>query len=148
MPIRAPKDFWSGVIFIAFAAVAMGAARGYSLGSAGHMGPGYFPMMLGIVLAFIGAILIARSLVIAGEPVGTLAVIPVMVITIGVILFGAMIEKLGLIIALVVITIFSALAARRVRIWETGLLAAVMAAFAVGVFVYALRLPIPVWPDF
>ena len=51
MNIRAPKDFWSGVMFFAFAAIAMLAARGYSLGSAGKMGPGYFPMLLGIVLA-------------------------------------------------------------------------------------------------
>jgi len=43
MRIRAPKDFWSGVMFCGFAAVAILAARGYSLGTAGKMGPGYFP---------------------------------------------------------------------------------------------------------
>ena len=63
MKIRAPKDFWSGVMFCGFAAVGILAARGYSLGTAGKMGPGYFPLMLGIVLAALGAILIARSVV-------------------------------------------------------------------------------------
>ena len=47
MPIRAPKDFWTGVMFIAFAAVAMAVARDYSLGTAVRMGPGYFPLVLG-----------------------------------------------------------------------------------------------------
>ena len=44
MRIRAPKDFWSGVMFCGFAAVGILAARGYSLGTAGKMGPGYFPL--------------------------------------------------------------------------------------------------------
>jgi hypothetical protein len=44
MRIRAPKDFWSGVMFCGFAVVAILAARGYSLGTAGKMGPGYFPL--------------------------------------------------------------------------------------------------------
>ena len=67
MNIRAPKDFWSGIMFLAFAAVALLTARGYSLGSAGRMGPGYFPMLLGGVLALLGLVLVLRSLVIEGE---------------------------------------------------------------------------------
>ena len=54
--IRAPKDFWTGVMFIAIAAVALYAGRGYSLGTAVRMGPGYFPMLLGSLLALIGLI--------------------------------------------------------------------------------------------
>ena len=54
MTIRAPKDFWAGVMFCGFAAIGILAARGYSLGSAGKMGPGYFPLLLGIVLAAMG----------------------------------------------------------------------------------------------
>src|SRR5437879_6360736 len=50
MKIRAPKDFWAGVMFLGFAVVAVLAARGYSLGSADRMGPGYFPLLLGLVL--------------------------------------------------------------------------------------------------
>src|SRR5262245_16569518 len=66
MRIRAPKDFWSGVMFCGFATVAILAARGYSLGSAGKMGPGYFPLLLGGVLAGLGAILIVRSIAVDG----------------------------------------------------------------------------------
>ena len=51
MTIRAPKDFWSGVMFFAFAAIAHpGGAGTIQLGSAGKMGPGYFPMALGMLL--------------------------------------------------------------------------------------------------
>ena len=67
MRILAPKDFWSGVMFCGFAAVAILAAYGYSLGSAGKMGPGYFPLLLAALLAVLGATLIARSVVLSGE---------------------------------------------------------------------------------
>jgi len=147
MTIRAPKDFWSGLMFLAFAAVALLSARGYSLGSAGKMGPGYFPLLLGLVLALIGAILVARSFVIQGERVGRLSVLPLMVVVLGVCLFAFSIETLGLVVALVAVTVVSALASwKDFRLREAGLLAAALAAFAVGVFVYGLRLPLPVWP--
>jgi len=147
MTIRAPKDFWSGLMFLAFAAVALLSARGYSLGSAGKMGPGYFPLLLGLVLALIGAILVARSFVIQGERVGRLSVLPLMVVVLGVCLFAFSIGTLGLVVALVAVTVVSALASwKDFRLREAALLAAALAAFAVGVFVYGLRLPLPVWP--
>ncbi len=83
MRIRAPKDFWAGVMFFGFAVVAVLAARGYSLGSAGRMGPGYFPLLLGLVLGGLGALLIGRSLVLDGEPVPRLHVVPLAIIAVG-----------------------------------------------------------------
>ena len=98
MTIRAPKDFWSGVMFCGFAAVALLAARGYALGTAGKMGPGYFPLLLGLVLAGLGLLLIGRSLVLDGEPVPRLHLLPIAVIAFAVALFGLMIEPLGLVV--------------------------------------------------
>lgn len=148
MTIRAPKDFWSGIMFLAFAAVALLAARGYSLGSAGRMGPGYFPMLLGSVMAFLGVILVLRSMTIRDEPIGSLNVVPLAIIALAVCLFGAFIERLGLVVAVAVVTVVSALAYRQWRPLEFAGLAIFLAAFSVGVFVYALRLPLPVWPAF
>jgi putative tricarboxylic transport membrane protein len=147
MTIRAPKDFWSGIMFLAFAAVALLAARGYSLGSAGRMGPGYFPILLGGVLGLLGIILVARSLVIAGEAVGRLHLIPLLVIALGVCLFGLAIEWLGLVVTLIAVVAVTAFASRDSRPLEVSALALVLAAFSVGVFVCALRLPLPIWPS-
>ncbi len=150
MTIRAPKDFWSGIMFLAFAAVALLAARGYSLGSAGRMGPGYFPMLLGGVLGVLGLILVVRSLLIEGgnesESVARLHLVPLVVTTLSVCLFGLALERLGLVAAVIIVIGVSALASRESRLIETSALALVLAAFSVGVFVYALRLPLPVWP--
>ena len=147
MQIKSPKDFWSGIMFIAFAVVAMLTARGYSLGSAGRMGPGYFPMLLGGALAFLGLILVARSLVIEGETIGRLRLLPLLVIALGVCLFGLAIERLGLLIALIAATGVTAFASCDSRALEVAALALVLAIFAVTVFVLALRLPLPLWPS-
>jgi len=147
MRIRAPKDFWAGVMFCGFAAVALLAARGYSLGSAGRMGPGYFPLLLGGVLAGLGLILIARSVVIDGEPLPRFHVLPLMVIAAAVCLFGLALEPLGLVVSLALLVVLAACAGQPFRPLETVALAAALIVFSVGVFVYALGLPLPVWPS-
>ena len=52
--IRSPKDFWAGILFIAFGTAAIAIAVNYPVGTAGRMGPGYFPRGLGILLILIG----------------------------------------------------------------------------------------------
>jgi hypothetical protein len=146
MKIRAEKDFWSGLMFLAFALVAIVTAQGYSMGTGGRMGPGYFPMMLGIVLAGLGALLVARSLAADGTPATRLQWRPTLMIVLGVIMFGLMIQYLGLVISLAAVTVISALASRESRSGEIVALAVILAALSVGIFVYALRLPLTVWP--
>ena len=147
MRIRAPKDFWSGVMFCGFAAVALLAAQGYSLGTAGKMGPGYFPLLLGLVLAVLGLILVGRSVLIDGDAMPAIHVLPLAVIAAAVCLFGVMIEPLGLVISLAVLTVLTAWAGPQFRLTETVVLAAALIAFSVAVFVYGLGLPLNVWPS-
>jgi hypothetical protein len=147
MRIRAPKDFWSGVMFCAFAAVGILAARGYSLGAAGKMGPGYFPLLLGGVLALLGVVLIARSIVLDGEPLPRFHILPLAVIAAAVSLFGVLIEPFGLVIALAVLTMLSAWAGPQFRWLEAAALTAALIVFSIGVFVYALGLSLSVWPS-
>jgi len=147
MRIRAPKDFWAGVMFCAFAAVALFAARGYSLGSAGRMGPGYFPLLLGLALAGLGAVLVVRAIVIDGEPLPRFHVLPLAIIAVAVCLFGLAIEPLGLVVSLAILIVLAAVAGLQFRLLETVALAVGLIVFSVGVFVYALGLPLPVWPS-
>jgi Tripartite tricarboxylate transporter TctB family len=147
MRIRAPKDFWSGVMFCGFAVVGILAARGYSLGAAGKMGPGYFPLLLGGVLALLGVVLIARSIVLDGEPLPRFHILPLAVIAVAVCLFGVLIEPFGLVIALAVLTMLSAWAGPQFRWLEAAALTAALIVFSIGVFVYALGLSLSVWPS-
>lgn len=148
MLIRAPKDFWSGVMFIAFAAVALIASQSYSLGRAGKMGPGYFPLLLGGALLLIGLLLVVRSFIVPGEKIESMRLLPLGIIALGVCLFGIMLQPLGLVLALMTVVAVTAFASRESRWLETAALVVVLAAFSVGIFVVALRLPLPVWPAF
>ena len=111
------------------------------------MGPGYFPMLLGGVLALLGVILVVRSLVIDGERVGRLHLLPLVVDRArrrAVRRPAPAARPRGLAGRWSIAV--SALASRESRPLEVTVLALVLAAFSVGVFVYGLRLPLPVWP--
>ena len=136
-------------MFLAFAAVAVLAARGYAMGAAGRMGPGYFPFALGILLGVLGLIIVGRSFLAGGgERVAALHWRPLVMLACAVVVFGLLIERLGLVVTLIVVVAVAAAASRESRPLEVAALAAVLTAFSVGVFVYALRLPLAVWPSF
>src|SRR5690242_10768277 len=148
MNVTRSKDFWAGIMFLAFAAIAVLAAHAYTLGTPGRMGPGYFPMALGILLGLLGLLIAGRSVLAASDPIDGFALWPLTLITAAVCLFGLMIERLGLVISLAAVVAVSALASREFRSLEIAALAVTLAVFSLGVFVYALRLPLPVWPSF
>src|SRR5262245_65086660 len=101
MNVSRSKDFWAGIMFLGFAAVAMVAARGYTLGTAGRMGPGYFPIVLGLLLGVLGLIIAARSLLTADNRIDGLKPQPPLVLVAGVCLFRLLIERLGLLLTLI-----------------------------------------------
>lgn len=148
LKIRAGKDFWSGIMFLCFAAVGLYLARGYSMGSAGEMGPGYFPVVLGVVLAALGLLLVGRAIGSGDEPVDHFSIRPLLFLVVAVVAFGVTIEPLGLVLSLIVTVALAALAGRESGPLEIGILAVVLAVLSVGIFHYALRLPLPIWPAF
>jgi hypothetical protein len=117
------------------------------LGSAGKLGPGYFPLLLGFVLAALGAVLMARSAFVDDEPLPRFYVLPLVIIAAAVCLFGLLIEPLGLVVSLAVLTVLSAWVGPQFRPLETVVLAAVLIVFSIGVFVYVLGLPLTIWPS-
>ncbi|MCC6889575.1 MAG: tripartite tricarboxylate transporter TctB family protein [Hyphomicrobiales bacterium] len=145
--IRAPQDFWSGVLFIAFATVAIVVSRNYSLGTTARMGPGYFPLLLGVALGLIGVALIGRSLLIEGPRVGVIAARPLVAIALAVVLFGLLLPHVGLVAALLIVVGVAAFASRESKPVESVSLAIAIAIFSIAVFVYGLKLPLPVWPQ-
>jgi len=146
MKIRAEKEFWSEIMFLVFAGVAVATARGYSLGSVGRMGPGYFPLALGILLAGLGAITVVKSLLVEGPLLEPLNLWPLLAIVASVVLFGLSIERLGLVIAILIVTAVLAISFRSISWLGFIGLAGSLIAFSVIVFAYALQLPLKVWP--
>jgi len=149
--IKSQKDFWSGLMFVVVGGSFAIGALNYSFGSSARPGPAYFPFGLGILLAFLGGLILFEALTIEtedGEPVGAFAWKPLLVILGAVLLFGAMLPKLGMVISLPILVLVSAYASDE-HTWLGSLInAVVLTALSWGVFVVGLKLTIPMWPAF
>ena len=62
-------------------------------------------------------------------------------------IFGLMLKSLGLVICVSMLVIISAAASHEMRRKEVIASVVLLSAMAVGVFVYGLKLQMPVWPD-
>jgi hypothetical protein len=147
MRIRSPRDFWAGLLFIAFAIVFVALASRYRFGEAQRMGPGYFPIFIGAILVGLGAILAIRAFAIDGPPIERFVPRPLAVTLIAVVLFGMTLDHFGLAAAIAALVVVSAFAEREVRLRETIVLALVLVFFSVAAFVWVLGLPLQVWPQ-
>lgn len=146
--IRNPRDFWSGVMFVVFGAAGMWLARSLSYGTAARMGPAYFPTIVGGLLAAFGLFIATRGLAVDGERVGRFHLKTPMWILAGLSLFGLGLERIGLFGSVFVLVGLAALGGHELRVRESALVAAGLAIGTVLLFVYALKLQIPVWPSF
>jgi hypothetical protein len=147
MRIRAPRDFWSGLLFIAIALFFIAMATRYRFGTPERMGPAFFPIVIGLLLAALGAILSGRALAFDGGPFQRMHLQPLAVTMAAVVLFGVALQWLGLVAAIVALVVVGSYADRAARLVESIGLAALLAVFSVAIFVWLLGLPLPVWPE-
>ena len=144
--VQSPKDFWTGLIYLAVGAGVIFIARNYSVGTASRMGPGYFPLALSGLLIVFGLAAVVRSFLVQGEPIGAFAWKPMVLVLVGTALFGALISTLGLIIALLALVLTSAAASEKFRFdWRAALGLVALIAFCSLVFVKGLGVPMPLF---
>jgi hypothetical protein len=148
MRIRAPKDFWAGLFFIAVAVGFMLLSAQYNMGNMHRMGPALFPTLVGALLAGLGLIIAARSFAIDGPPVPHLHARPILISIIAISLFGVVLAHFGLVAAVAVLVAIAAVASNESKPLEIAGLIVVLIVFSVGVFAWLLGLPIQLWPEF
>jgi hypothetical protein len=144
--IRSQEDFWAGLMFIGFGAVAIVVARDYPMGTAMRMGPGYFPTYLGAIMVVIGAIMTGRGYRVEGERIGRWGWRPLLWLSAAFAAFGLLIEEAGFVLALLALIIASSLAGRDTRPFELVVLIAVLITGSVALFIYGLELPYRLFP--
>jgi hypothetical protein len=133
--------FVAGSIFLVTGLGALIVAHGYSLGNGNRMGPGAFPTILAALLAFMGLIGIVHALTVNGEKLGRIALRPAIVVTAGILVFAASVDRFGLVVAIMLLVPILCLAGQRTRWVETLLITLVLIALSVVVFIYGLGLP-------
>jgi len=144
--VRGMQDALAGALFIGLGIAAVYVARDYPLGTTMRMGPGYFPIVLGILLALSGIAVVARGLTVRGESLSGFALGPLLLVLGAVASFAFTVERLGIIAAVALVVVVSSLASGRFRWFEVVGLAVLMTALAVGLFTRALGLPFRLLP--
>jgi len=145
--IRSEKDFWCGVVFFAIGIAFMVIAREYRFGTAARMGPGFFPAILGGLLAGLGLLIALPAIMRDGDAFPKLHLRPLLTILAGIVVFALLLQPLGFVLAAVVLILISGFADPDLRPVESVGLALLLTAFSVGVFVLLLDLPLNLWPD-
>jgi hypothetical protein len=157
--IKSQKDFFSGLMFLVVGLGFAVGAYGYGMGDGARMGPGYFPRMLGILLAILGSLITFKALTVAtadGEKVGKWAWKPIVFILGANLVFGLLLGGLpsiklpamGMIAAIYALVIISSFAGDRVKMTEVLILATILSVGSYLAFIVLLKLQIPVWPTF
>ena len=142
------KDVLAGLVFVVIGLGFTVVAVTYGIGSANQMGPGSFPLVLGLILVGLGAFIGARGLA-GGEegPIGSVPWRAVALVVGAVIVFGLTVRSLGLAPSTFLATFMAALASRRTSVPIAVLIAVGLTVVSVLVFVFALSLRLPLFPS-
>ena len=150
--IKDQRDFWAGVLFAAFGAFfCFYAVANYPLGTASRMGPGYFPMLLGGFLLFLGVLISLKSFFFPphdGTGIGPFDWRVVFVILGSVLIFALLLRPAGLIPATAVMVFVSTFANRSYKVIQGIVLSIILSVVVWLIFVLGLDLTVPVLPSF
>ena len=159
MKIKSQKDFLSGLMFLVVGGIFAWGATSYSIGTGARMGPGYFPLLLGVLLAVLGAIILLGALIIEtpdGDKVPAIAWKPLGYILGSNLVFGILLGGLpsiglpsfGLIAAIFALIIIASKAGDEFHWKSVILLSVVLSIGSYLAFIALLKLQMPVWPTF
>jgi putative tricarboxylic transport membrane protein len=140
--IKNPKDFWTGIMYVGMGGAALMLSQNYTMGSTLRMGPGYFPTVLGSLLALVGLASIVRSVIKPGEQIAAFAWRGLALALGSVVLFGILVRGAGLAPAVVLMVLMSAFAHEKFKLVPSIVLAIGMALFSVLVFIKGLGVPL------
>lgn len=159
MNIKSQKDFFAGLMFMSVGVAFAWGATNYPIGDGARMGPGYFPLVLGILLAVLGGAITFKALVVEtfdGDHIGAIAWKPLFFIILSNLIFGAAIgglpsiglPPLGLVVGIFLLTFVAANAGDEFKLKEVAILATLLAILSYAAFILLLNLQFPVWPAF
>lgn len=149
MKIRDQISFAAGVMYLVIAAAFAVGARDLQIGTAGSMGPGYFPLVVSSLLGLVGLIVLVTSLHSSAAPTcfRRWYASKLTLILGAVVVFALLLTRAGLVLSIFALVLIASFASDEFD-WRVALLnAAVLAAMGVAIFVYGLGLFFPLWPQ-
>lgn len=145
MKIKSQEDFWAGMMFIGFGALAIFIAQDYPFGTASRMGPGYFPTWIGIILVVLGGFISLSGFKNIGEGVSSFAWKPMILLALAFSIFGWGIDHVGFVPSMVAMVVLSAASGRDFRIKEVIVMTIALIIGSWALFIKGLDLPFPLF---
>jgi Tripartite tricarboxylate transporter TctB family len=146
MKIRSHSDFWCGLLFVAIGLAVVVLAQNYRMGTPARMGPGYFPTLLGALMALLGVSLSLPAFAMDGEDVQRFHPRPLLFVLLAIAAFGIALPYLGLAAAIVALVAVGSFADPDLTALEIAGIAVFLVVFSIVIFVVLLGLPIRLWP--
>ncbi|MDI6028785.1 tripartite tricarboxylate transporter TctB family protein [Corticibacterium sp. UT-5YL-CI-8] len=142
-----PKwDVAAGGLMIAIGIVFIYFGSGLRMGTLARMGPGYVPIAASCLLIVLGALIALPAFRKPGEEVEWPALRPFVVVVVCPIVFGLLIERIGMVLTVLIVASIARFATRQRFGLEAIVMPVVLTAFCVALFTYALSLPLKLWP--
>jgi len=151
------QDFWCGALFLGiglvFALIAYGVKLGdsvllpgYAMGTPARMGPAFFPFYLGVILAVLGIIIIITGLRLPAKAVDKFHWGPIGWVLGAVVVFGLLLKVLGMPLTGMLLVIICSFGSHEFKWRPVIFLGLGLVIFCTAVFVYGLKLPVPLCP--
>jgi hypothetical protein len=144
--IRGGQDFATGLLFIVVGIAALWIGADYPRGTARNPGTGVLPLILAWCLIGTGSLLWIKSFLVDSPGLTPWAWRPVIMVTLATIAFALLIDRFGLVVAMVVSMTLTAIGTPETRWREYTLFAVLMIAVAIAMFIWGLGMPISVLP--
>jgi hypothetical protein len=142
--VRSPRDLLAGACLVALALFALWAGAPLDAGTRRAMGPGMLPRVVALAVGATGLLLCILALVKRGEGLGRWPLRGPLFVSLAVLAFALTIRTVGLAVAGPLVVVVSGAASPESRPRELVIFGLVITAFCIGLFKYALGLPIPV----
>ena len=138
------RDLLAGGVFIALGVAFAAGSLAYDIGTPVRMGPGYVPLVLGVVLTGLGVLVIVKGIIAGeGEPIGEIDWRAVVLVTAALLFFGVTVRGLGVVGALFGASLLAALARSQTSVREAFVISVGLTALSVVIFIVALQLRLP-----
>jgi len=140
------QDCVGGLVVFAVGVFGFWQSANLPIGTLGGMGPGMLPKSLAVLLSVLGALLVVQSKLEGGPPLDRWSIRGPVLVLGAVVAFGMAVRPLGLVVAGPLAIVIGAFASGEARWKETLVFGVLMTALCIGLFKFALGLPIPLAP--
>jgi hypothetical protein len=145
--VKGPRDLGSSFVMVLIGVAGLYFGAELTMGTAGRMGPGYFPRLLSWLIIAIGIGVGSMALTVEGPPIDPPKFRPISFVLLSIVVFGYMMAYVGLIVTAFVMVLVAALARQEFKLGETIVLGLLMAVGTAVIFVYGLGQPLPDCPN-